>query len=113
MTDTDEKIISTTELELTFGLPEKPDNVSNEKYQLTVVATVLDTLIDGVVLRFIDDHGFDTKHVAAALLNTLTTSLAHNSILLGIPKDELLRGVDMTYGHITIDSSSDHEAGNA
>jgi hypothetical protein len=108
-----EEIESVLEVQLTFALPDKPDNVSREKYELTVVSSVLDTLIDGTVLRFIDDHGFSTKLVAAALLNTLATSLAHNSILLEIPKEEVIRGLTMTYDHITIDSSSDYEAGNA
>jgi len=108
-----EEIESVLEVQLTFALPDKPDNVSREKYEQTVVSTVLDTLIDGTVLRFIDEHDFSMKIVAAALLNTLATSLAHNSIILGISKEEILEGINRTYDHIIIETSSDHEAGNA
>lgn len=108
-----EEIENLLEVQLTFALPDKPDNVSQEKYELVVVSTVLDTIIDGTVLRFIDEHDFSTKIVAAALLNTLATSLAHNSILLAIPREEIIEGINRTYDHIIIETSSDHEAGNA
>lgn len=108
-----EEIENLLEVQLTFTLPDKPDSVTQEKYELVVVSTVLDTIIDGTVLRFIDDHNFSMKIVAAALLNTLATSLAHNSILLAIPKEEIIEGINRTYDHIIIETSSDHEAGNA
>ena len=112
MTDT-EKSFSMVEMNLSFNLPEKPSHVSQIQFETGLVTGVLDSIIDRIVLKFIDNHHFDAKIVAGCLLNTLTNSLAYNAILLGITKESILDGVNNAYVYHEMNEALEHDAGNA
>jgi hypothetical protein len=110
---TDENVTyAEMDVTLSFSVPEKPSHIDQETYEWRVMQATLDSIIDRVVIRFID-IGFNDKIVAACLLSTLSDSLAHNAILLEIPKKDLIRGVEMMFDDRIMHKASNHEAGNA